>query len=157
LAIARRDIVRRLILAALLTVASAAPLAAGYDEGLRAYQRGDYATALQEFLPLAEQGHAFAQNNLATMYAQGLGASQNYAEAARWFRRAAEQGERYAQNNLGYLYAEGLGLARDDVLAYMWFSLAGETENRDLVAERMSAAQIAEAEQLARDWRPKKE
>ena len=65
---------------------------AGFDEGVAAYDRGDYATALEEWLPIAEQGHAAAQKHLGTMYEFGQGVSQDYAEAVKWYRLAAEQG-----------------------------------------------------------------
>ncbi|MDA0653367.1 MAG: hypothetical protein O3C49_08845, partial [Proteobacteria bacterium] len=52
----------------------ATPAGAGYDEGMAAHSRGDYAAALREWRPLAEQGNADAQYNLGYMYenAQGL-------------------------------------------------------------------------------------
>ncbi len=56
-----------------------------YQAGLDAYERGDYETALKEFLPLAEQGHVWAQSLLGSMYDQGKGVPQDYQEAARWF------------------------------------------------------------------------
>jgi len=51
---------------------------------LAAHQRGDYATALKSFRPLAEQGVAEAQFGLGFMYGEGLGVSQDYAEAMKW-------------------------------------------------------------------------
>ena len=72
-------------------LALAAPAWAGYIEGMAAFERGDYETALRELRPLAEQGDASAQFNLGFMYGTGQGVSQDYAEAARWFRLAAEQ------------------------------------------------------------------
>ena len=66
-----------------------------------------------------------------------------------------------AKHALGGLYAQGLGVRRDDVKAFMWFQLAadqGESDaayNRDWLAERMTSAQIAEAQRLVREWRPK--
>ena len=57
---------------------------ADFDDGFAAYERGDYATALKEFLPLAEQGHAKAQFFLGSMYAQGKGVSKNNSEALKW-------------------------------------------------------------------------
>ncbi len=148
---------RHLMATTALLFALTAPVQAGYDEALAAYQRGDYATALREFRPLAEQGNLYAQNNLGVMYAQGLGVPQDFAAAAKWFRRAAQQGEAYAQNNLGYLYAEGLGVEQDYVQAYVWFSLAGETSNRERAASQMTAAEIAEAERLLENWVPRRE
>ena len=85
----------RRILATLAVVAllfSAGSAWADYDDGLAAYKRGDYATALQEFRLLAEQGHAEAQNNVGVMFGNGLGVSQDHAEAAKWFCKAAKQG-----------------------------------------------------------------
>ena len=75
------------ILAALLLLTLAAP-AWGQDrsKGWNAYERRDYATALREFLPLAEQGDATIQFALGSMYAFGKGVPQDYAEAVKWYR-----------------------------------------------------------------------
>ena len=62
---------RRIIAVAVLMLGLAEPAWAGWDEGLAAYKRGDYATALREWRPLAAQGDAKAQNNLGVMYAWG--------------------------------------------------------------------------------------
>ena len=49
------------ILTALLLLTLAAPAwRQDYEKGMAAYDRGDYATALREFRPLAEQGHVSA-------------------------------------------------------------------------------------------------
>ncbi len=56
---------------------------------MAAYQRGDYATALREWHPLAEQGGANAQLLLGSMYDNGLGVPQDYAEAVKWYSKAA--------------------------------------------------------------------
>ena len=79
---------------AVLLVVLAAPAWAGWNEGVLAYFRGDYATAFREMKPLAEQGHASAQYNLGIMYEKGQGVPQDYAEAVKLFRKAAEQGPR---------------------------------------------------------------
>ena len=81
-----------------------------------------------------------------------------------WFRRAADQGDAEAQSNLGVMYSEGQGLPQDYVQAFMWLDIAAAQNggiriknNRDIVSERMTAAQIAEAQKLAREWKPKPE
>ncbi len=123
-------------------------------------------TALREWRPLAEQGNANAQFFLGFMYANGLGVSQDYAEALQWYRKADEQGYAKAQNNLGLMYGKGQGVPQDDAQAHMWYNLAASTsppgkdrdravKNRDIVAKRMTPAQISEAEKRAREWRPK--
>ncbi len=71
---------------AVLLLTLAAPAWPGFDEGMAAYKRGDYATALREWRPLAEQGHNGAQNNLGLMYDNSRGVPQDYAEAAKWYR-----------------------------------------------------------------------
>ena len=133
---------------------------------MAAYQRGDYATTIRELRPLAEQGVAEAQFLLGVMYDKGQGVPQDYAEAVGWYRKAAEQGYAKAQYNLGVMYGNGEGVPQDEAQAYMWFKLASSTfppgENRniavkshDTVAKMMTPAQIAEAQKLAREWKPK--
>ncbi len=73
----------------------------------------------------------------------------------------AKAGNPDAQFKLGYMYYIGQGVAQDYVQAHMWYNLAGAAgtpigavENRDKVAAKMTPAQIAEAQRLARDWKP---
>ena len=86
---------------------------------------------------------------------------QDDAEAVRWFRKVAEQGDTDAQYNLGLMYTVGSGVPQDYVLAYMWSNLAasqgneGATGLRELVAGKMTPEQIAKADKLAREWKPK--
>ena len=108
---------KSVLLAAVLAMILTGPVRAGYDEGLEAANRGDYATALAEWRPLAEQGNASPQFNLALMYNQGWGVPQDHAEAAIWYRRAAAQGHPKAQYNLALMYDYGEGVALDDAEA----------------------------------------
>ena len=147
----------RTILIAALIVAFAAPLSSqDFNKGVDAYYSGDYATALKEWEPLAEQGLAQAQYNIGLMYHNGQGVPQDYKEAAKWYRRAAEQGDAKAQSNLGMMYANGQGVLQDNVLAHMWFNLSAVNghdrggKNRDIIAERMTAEDISKAQAMAR-------
>jgi len=146
---------KRLILA--LALLWPVNLLADFQAGMDAYQRGDYATAYREFLPLAEQGDAEAQNNLGAMYVNGKGVLQDYAEALKWFRLAAEQGVAGAQNNLGVMYYEGKGVLQDYKQAYAWWNLAAAQgyENaamyRSVIQKRMTPAQVAEGQKLSRE------
>ena len=94
------------------------------------------------------------------MYANGHGVAQDYAEAVRLYRLAADQGLAGAQSNLGVMYANGQGVAQDYVHAYMWTHLSAaqgyETAlvNLDRITQRMTPAQIVEAQGLVREWRP---
>ncbi len=161
---------RALRTAVVLVLALALPapvLAADFEAGLDAANRGDYATALKEWRPLAEQGDADAQFHLGLMYDFGEGVAQDRTEAAKWFHLAAEQGHAPAQSFLGLLYMwGGEGVTQNYVLAHMWSSLAAArlrpselhdkaAHNRDLVATQMTPEQLAEAQRLASEWKPK--
>ncbi len=100
-----------------------------YSEGLYAYVEGDYSTALRIWSVLAEQGNAYAQNNLGTMYDNGEGVPENDVEAVKWYRLAAEQGNADAQSNLGFMYANGEGVPENDTEAVKWYRLAAEQGN----------------------------
>ena len=104
-----------------------APVAAGpFEDALAAYKRGDYATALRLWRPLADQGDAKAQSGLGGMYFMGDGVAQDDATAAAWWRKAAEQGYARAQTNLGVMYNKGRGVPKDYAEAIRWWRLAAE-------------------------------
>jgi len=101
------------------------------DEGVDAYRNGDYATTLENFEPLAEQGDASAQYNLGVMYANGEGVPQNASTAVEWYRKAAEQGHASAQNNLGLMYANGEGVPQNASTSAEWYRKAAEQGDAD--------------------------
>ncbi len=117
---------KRIALAAILLVMLVGPARAGFGEGIAAYERGDYATALKEFRPLAEQGDADAQFSVGIMYESGKGVPQDYAEAAKWYRKAAEQGIAEAQSILGVMYHAGDGVPQNHAEALKWHRMAAE-------------------------------
>ena len=86
---------------------------ADLQKGLTTYQRGDYAGALSEWTPLAEQGNAYAQYSLGVMYDNGQGVPQHSATALKWYKLAAKQGYAKSQYNLGLMYSEGRGVPQD--------------------------------------------
>ena len=118
---------KRTILTAALLVSLAAPAwAQDFDRGDDAFERGDYATALREWEPLALSGDARAQFAIGYLYGSGKGVTQNYKQSTRWYREAAEQGHVSGQYNLGLAYAFGKGVSRNDSAAARWFRLAAE-------------------------------
>jgi uncharacterized protein len=151
---------------ALFGVARAGP----FEDAQAADQKGDYATEMQILRPLAEQGNALAELGLGVMYANGQGVPQDYTQALIWYRKAADQGNDHAQFGLGLIYANGHGVPQDYVRAHMWFNIAAAAAAadasdvsvrdalkwRDLVATRMTPAQVAEARRLAAEWKPTK-
>jgi len=110
----------------------------------------------------AEAGDAEAQVNLGRRCETGEGVPQDAAEAVRLYRLASDQGLAGAQYNLGARYANGRGVPQDDVEAHMWTNLAaaessGElrdhwVKNRDIIAAKMTAEEIGEAQRRAREW-----
>jgi TPR repeat protein len=128
-----------------------------FDKGYAAGQAGDFATALEEFRPLAEQGHATAQTNLGLMYINGQGVLQDYSESVKWYRLAAEQGHAMAQSNLGFMYEKGQGVLQDNVKAHMWYNISAANgnalgaENRGKRATAMTPADISLAQAMARE------
>ena len=104
---------------------------ADFQKGLTAYNQGDYATAIKEWTPLAEQGNASAQSNLGIMYSKGVGVVQNYKTALEWYTLAAKQGDADAQHNLGVLYNNGDGVVQNYKTALEWYTLAAEQGHAD--------------------------
>src|SRR5919106_1394834 len=115
-----------LFLAVAVSVLTPGSATAGWDEGVAAYDRGDYHAAFREFMALAVAGYSSAQLNIGVMYASGQGVPQNYAEAVRWFRRAADHGEAQAQSNLGVMYERGQGVPQDYAEAVRWHRMAAD-------------------------------
>ncbi|MSP75620.1 MAG: sel1 repeat family protein [Rhodospirillaceae bacterium] len=122
-----------MLILALLVSGAAVPAVAGpLEDGRTAHDKGDYVTALRLWLPLAEQGNAVAQYNVGGMYASSRGVPRDYVQAYKWFNLTASRSSG-SQNDLRELAIKG----------------------RDLVATRMTPAEVAEAQKLAREWKPK--
>ena len=129
----------------------------------------DDAQAVKWYRLAADQGDASAQFNLGLMYRTGQGVPQDDAQAVKWYRLAADQGDASAQFNLGNTYDIGRGVPQDYVQAHKWFNLSASralvtdekdvrdsaVKNRDILAAKMTPAQIAEAQKLASAWKPK--
>ena len=128
-----------------------------FQMGLDAADRGDFAIALREWTPLAEQGNVGAQFNLGQMYRRGQGVPRDDQAAVKWWTLAAEQGHADAQYNLGVMYYNGVGVLEDYVYAHVWWNIAASSgrkdasENRDTIAKRMTPSQIERAQDLARE------
>ena len=116
---------------------------ADFDKGLAAVKRGDFATALREWTPLAEQGDAIAQTSLGVLYERGDGVPQDIKQAVRWYRLAAEQGDAIAQFNLGIMYDNGRGVSQDYKEAVKWYRLCllyTSPSPRDATLSRMPSS-----------------
>lgn len=96
--------------AVVLMLAQAVPARAGFDEGMAAAGKGDFATAIVQWTPLAGRGHAGAQYNLGRLYREGLGLRRDDVRALEWYGKAAAQGHAGALGALGDMYRVGLRL-----------------------------------------------
>ena len=112
-------VVRLLALALAFLLMSGGRAPADYDDGLRAYESGNYLAAAEAWYLSGLRGDISSLFRLGQLYEQGLGASQNFVEAHRWYNLAASQGHIEAQ------------------------------EARDALASRLTAEQLAEAQDLA--------
>jgi TPR repeat protein len=141
-------------------LASQGDLASQYNLGVAYYEgKGvtqDYREAVKWFQVSAAMGYAQAMHNLGWMYYMGRGVTQDYREALRLYRLASEKGFAASQSNLGGMYDMGKGITQDYIYAHMWFNIAASNGsadaagNRDIVAGKMTAAQIARAQELAK-------
>ena len=115
----------------------------------------NYKSAVKWFTLAAEQGNARGQLNLAKMYEKGTGIEQDYRVAVKLYTLSAEQGDTESHRNLGFMYEEGKGVEQDYVKAHMWLNIAAIDGNsrttgyRDIIAEKMTPAQIEKAQEAA--------
>jgi uncharacterized protein len=137
-----------------------------YSFGLGVPQ--NHKEAIKWYRLSAEQGDYMGQVNLGMTYYFGWGVPKNYVEASKLWRMSAEQGSNEGQYLLGKIYRNGQGVPKDYVLAHMWWNICGSTakkdfvkkkdcvKNRNIVEEKMSPSQIEKAQELAKNWKPKK-
>ena len=131
------------------------------------YEKGngvlkDCHEAVQWYRKAAQRGYAHGERALANCYAGGVDVERSASLAAMWWRKSAERGDCVSQYNLGTSLITGDGVAKDFVEAYKWLNIAlaqgGEKakNNLQIVESRMTAEQIAEAQRLAREFKPHK-
>ena len=126
----------------------------------------DYIESARWLQAAAAAGSAEGQLLLGMSYYGGNGVPKDSEECLKWLRSSAAQGFRPAQEFLALLYDDGVIIERDRVRAYAWLNIAASlpdndglwdldpAKNRESIAGEMSRNEIAEAQQLSRDWRP---
>jgi uncharacterized protein len=111
-----------ILLFSFVRLVNAGPL----EDGVVAFDRGDYSTAEAILRPLADHGDAEAEYFLGTMYYEGHEVPRRRSVAAQWYRKAAEQGNRDAQAALGEMYFGGYGVPQNDAIAIAWWRKAAD-------------------------------
>ena len=121
---------RILLIVPVVLLFSVSHLFADLQKGLDAYNNENYATALNEWRPLAEEGNPKAQYYLGVLYHDTNraveGVPPDWRESAKWYALAAEQGHRTAQFHLGIQLENGLGIPEDRAEAVKWYRLSAE-------------------------------
>ena len=147
------------ILAVILLTIAPTPSHGDVETGMQAYDSGDYETAYQEWLPLAEQESPAAQFNLSLLYRYGKGRPVDSEVAADWCLKAADAGFVPAQYEMGKIYEAGEGVRRNVIEAHKWYKLAAEQRYKDAkklkkkLAKTMTPTQLAHAEMWLREWK----
>jgi uncharacterized protein len=121
----RKGLVISIFFTIFTATANAAPVfnqgAGQYVEAVDAAIDGNYRSAYSKWMPLAKQGNARAQFNLALLYHGGLYVKFNEDQAVFWYQQAAENGIREAQEYLAVGYKEGwFGLPVNKKKADYW-------------------------------------
>ena len=123
-----------------------------YDQARRVYVQGRYDDAFGRMLKMAQAGDNRAQYDVAMMYESGVGAQRNVPVAFQWDRMAAQSDDSIGQFNVANMYARGIGVPADIIRAWAYYRRAASNgvltgrERASLLGEKMSAAQLKEAE-----------
>ena len=121
-----------LALVAAAFLGSGAVQAGALEDGVQAFDQGNYARSMTLLESPAQAGDPRAQDYLGRLYEDGLGAIDKDAETAvDWYTRSAEQGDALAQYNLAVMYYEGRGVAQDMEASFAWFKRSAEQGDSD--------------------------
>lgn len=95
----------------------------------KAFEKGNYETAIRLWFPLAEKGDMDAQNYLGIVYSLGLGVNKDYKKSLEWYGRAAKGGHADAQRNYGDMINFGRGTQKNNYEAFKWYFAASQQGN----------------------------
>lgn len=98
------------------------PVTPSIAAGTVAARMRDFALALANFKPLAEQGDADGQRAMGQLLMQNCTGLQDKESAVQWLAKAAAAGNISAQNQLASAYLRGQGVAQDDNKAFALYS-----------------------------------
>lgn len=95
------------------------------------YKMGQYESAFEQYLELAEEGSRQGMLNVANMYAQGQGVQKSQEKAFQWYLRAADSGDSISMVEVAMAYEQGKGTDPDPDKAGMWYRRAADAGNSD--------------------------
>lgn len=115
-----------MVVLALFWIAIVPAKAGGYENGVAAFEAGDFAGALAQWRSLAIQEHPEAQYALGRMYEYGRGVERSDSEAIKWYLKSASKDVVDAQYRLAVLNDNGWGIARNYEEAVHWYQKAAD-------------------------------
>lgn len=116
-----KKVINQLVFALSVLFFANSAMADKFADGFEAATKSDYTKAVQQWEPLAKQGHPDAQLFLAMMYHSGIAGRIDEKEAVNWYHKAAENGNYTAQEYLAVAYREGwFGLKKSSKKARFW-------------------------------------
>ncbi|PPI82522.1 sel1 repeat family protein [Marinobacter maroccanus] len=95
------------------------------------YKMGQYESAFDQYLALAEEGSRQGMLNVANMYAQGQGVEKSQEKAFQWYLRAAESGDSISMVEVAEAYDQGVGTGVNKDEAMGWYRKAAKAGNND--------------------------
>ncbi|HEY0747818.1 MAG TPA: caspase family protein [Steroidobacteraceae bacterium] len=114
-----------------------------------AYDRANFATSLQVWMPKAKEGDPQAETYVGEIFEKGMGQPADPAKAAEWYQKAADKGYAQAQTNLAYLYEKGIGVPADPVKALnLYRQAAGISTDQLTFASEVTKVQTQAQSQL---------
>jgi len=125
---------------------AAAPASADVKAGVDAWQAGNFARAVAEWRPLADQGDADAQFNLGQAYKLGRGVPTDMRIAQSWYEKAANQGHGQSQAILGLIKFQN----GDRAGAMPWLRKGADAG--DARAQYVLGTAMFNGDLVSRDW-----
>jgi TPR repeat protein len=126
----------------------------------------NYAKAREWYTAAAGDRVSAAMYRVGYLHEKGLGVKANMKEAEKWYRKAADAGDSWSQLYFGDKCEHGRGVPVDLISAHVWYNLASKgmgseelwkkaKSAKERVALTLSAEDLARAEKMAREWRPR--
>ncbi|MCH8977158.1 MAG: sel1 repeat family protein [Proteobacteria bacterium] len=150
---------KRFYIVILLMLSGVQTTLADRNDGAYAYLQGDYETAYNTMISLANTSNdKLAQYYLGVMYMKGQGVEQDYEQAGEWFRKASKQGLGVAMYKLAGLYTKGNGVPKDLEFAYVWYSVGAIHKHQksmnmiEKAKSNLSSEELASANQLIAEY-----
>ncbi|MBF0181105.1 MAG: SEL1-like repeat protein [Magnetococcales bacterium] len=114
----------------------------------------DVGNAARWFRKAAEQGHNEAQLQLGKLYAKGEGVPKDLVLAHMWMNLATAENLQQA-SQLGKKFSTKSFDEAEKVAQQESKMASGAVSDRDAVAKQMTPEQLAQAQEMARTWKPR--